>query len=162
MIRQVDISELALCERIYADARDFMRECGNGDQWGVSYPPRERIREDILLGKLYGIYYGDALIGVFYFAVETDPSYAKIYDGEWPSDGEYGVIHRVAISSASRGRGAVGECFNFCKSRISRLRIDTHKDNIPMQSALEKHGFTFCGKLIIARSGERIAYQWDR
>ena len=40
----VDISELALCERIYADARDFMRECGNGDQWGVSYPPKEQQR----------------------------------------------------------------------------------------------------------------------
>lgn len=152
--------ELSACEKIYSDARGFMRECGNGGQWGNSYPPREQIVSDIERGALYGIYELTVLVGVFYFAKEREPSYTDIYSGSWLSDGEYGVIHRVAVSSAARGRGVVRTCFDFCKGMCDSLRIDTHEDNIPMQSALSKAGFVKCGKIMLARGGERIAYQW--
>ena len=44
-------------------------------------------------------------------------------------------------------------------NRFPNLKIDTHEDNIPMQNALARLGFTRCGKVYIARAGERIAYQ---
>lgn len=160
-IRVLDKSSLGDCERIYADAREFMRECGNGGQWGSAYPPREQIESDIDSGKLYGIFDGEPLVGVFYFSVETDPSYAKIYDGEWIDNGEYGVIHRVAVSRCARGRGVARACFDYCKGLCASLRIDTHESNIPMQSALAKAGFTRCGRIMLVRGGERIAYQWS-
>jgi hypothetical protein len=50
-------------------------------------------------------------------------------------------------------------CFDFALSQCKNVKIDTHRDNIPMQRALEKKGFSYCGIIHIANGDERIAYQ---
>ena len=45
------------------------------------------------------------------------------------------------------------------ENNIKSIRIDTHKDNIPMQRALAKHGFIKCGIIHLANGDERIAFQ---
>ena len=46
-------------------------------------------------------------------------------------------------------------CFEICKN----LKIDTHRDNIPMQRALAKHGFRPCGTVYLENGDARVAYQ---
>ena len=37
---------------IYREARQFMREQGNPDQWGEEYPRREMLEQDMKKGEL--------------------------------------------------------------------------------------------------------------
>ena len=85
-----------------------------------------------------------------------DPTYGEI-DGAWLSDGPYCTIHRVA--SRGEAHGLTGEIFHWCMDRCGHLRIDTHADNKPMQRAIEKFGFVYCG-IIKAHDGTpRIAFE---
>lgn len=147
-------------EQIYSMAREFMRSSGNPDQWGATYPPHERIVADIEAGRLYLVMDGEHILAVFYFAVERDATYARITDGAWLDNGEYAVIHRVAV--ARQGRGLARCIFEYCLSQHQSLRIDTHRDNIPMQRALEHFGFSRCGIIFTDDGSERIAYQLVR
>lgn len=159
-IRRAKITDIEAIENIYADAREFMRSAGNGGQWGSAYPPRTLIEEDISLQRLYAAEDDGVLLAAFVFFVGDEPSYAKIYDGEWKSSEPYGVIHRVCVSGFARGRGVVGRIFDYCKALSDNLRIDTHRNNIPMQKALLKSGFEYCGIIELDGGAERLAYQF--
>ena len=142
--------------KIYEGARSFMREQGNPTQWQGGYPYPDVVQSDIQKGQLYVICEENEIYGVFAFIKEDDPDYAKI-DGAWLNSLPYGVIHRVA--SAGKRGGIVADCVEYCLTQINNLKIDTHEDNIPMQKSLERIGFSKCGKVYIARAGERIAFQ---
>jgi hypothetical protein len=46
-----------------------------------------------------------------------------------------------------------------CKAqKIYDLRMDTHRDNQPMQRFLEKKDFEGCGIVFVEDGSERIAY----
>ena len=53
MIRPAKERDLDRILQIYADARVFMREHGNPDQWGTDKPRQERLEADIQKGELY-------------------------------------------------------------------------------------------------------------
>ena len=62
-------------------------------------------------------------------------------------------------SSRGEAHGLTGEIFHWCMDRCGHLRIDTHADNKPMQRAIEKFGFVYCG-IIKAHDGTpRIAFE---
>ena len=157
LIRKTEARDLDAVMDIYAAAREFMRENGNGGQWGDSHPARALIEADIVNRDGYVVEEYGEIIGAFFFKIGEDPTYKVIQDGEWLKDGEYGVIHRIAVKY--HGRGIVGFVYNHCFNIIDNLRIDTHKDNIPMQRSLEKAGFKYCGIIHIDSGDERIAYQ---
>ncbi len=160
IIRAAKAEELFEIENIYSDARAFMRESGNSEQWKNSYPSRELIESDIKNGNLYVCEdVGGALLCVFYYKTGNDKTYEKITMGEWKNDFPYGVIHRIAVSKNSHGKGVAKAVFDYAFSLCGNLKIDTHKDNIPMQRALEKCGFSKCGIIYIESGEERIAYQ---
>ena len=99
------------------------------------------------------------LLGVFYFCVGNDPTYEKIYEGAWQNDDEYGVIHRIAVSRDSHGRGVASFIYSHCFAICKNLRIDTHRDNLPMQKVLKRNGFKYCGIIYLESGAERIAFQ---
>lgn len=157
LIRNTEAHDLEAVMEIYASAREFMRDNGNGSQWGQTHPRRELIEADIENKNGYVVEENDEIVGTFFFKIGEDPTYKVIHGGEWIKDGEYGVIHRIAVKH--HGRGIVGFVYNHCFEIINNLRIDTHKDNIPMQRSLEKAGFKYCGIIHIDSGDERIAYQ---
>ncbi|MBQ2384103.1 MAG: GNAT family N-acetyltransferase [Oscillospiraceae bacterium] len=156
-IRTANTGDLPRILQIYAHARAYMRQQGNHEQWNGNYPPEDLLLEDIRQGHLYLCTDGDQIAGVFYYREGPDPTYLKIYEGSWPDDQPYGVIHRIAV--ADHRKGVASFCFEYGLSRCPRLRIDTHRDNIPMQRSLSKNGFTRCGIILLANGDERIAYQ---
>ena len=155
-VRKATFDDLEEILKIYEGARAFMRKSGNPTQWQGGYPYPEVVKDDIEGGILHVIDEDGELYGVFAFITDEDPDYANI-DGAWLNDLPYAVIHRVA--SAGKKSGMLGVCIEYCLGKANNLKIDTHEDNIPMQNALERLGFTRCGKVYIARAGERIAYQ---
>jgi hypothetical protein len=80
-----------------------------------------------------------------------------IYDGTWLNNEKYGVIHRIEVKY--HGRNIVGFIFNYCYGIIKNLKIDTHRQNLPMQRSLEKNGFKRCSIIYLESGAERIAYQ---
>jgi RimJ/RimL family protein N-acetyltransferase len=155
-IRKTTMSDLEALIEIYAEAREFMRENGNPDQWKDGYPPRDVIERDISTGGARVCVENGKITAAFYFAVERDPTYEKI-DGAWLDDGPYGVVHRVARRRAAKGAGEF--ILNWCFERCGNIRIDTHKDNAPMRKLLEKSGFEYCGIIRILNGSERMAFQ---
>jgi RimJ/RimL family protein N-acetyltransferase len=137
-----------------------MAENGNPNQWGpTQWPPEALLRRDIARGDSYVCVHEDRVVGTFYFICGKDiePTYAEITDGAWLDDSPYGVIHRIAV--ASHGRGVASFCFAYALSQCPNLKIDTHADNLPMQRALEKNGFSRCGIIHLENGEERIAFQ---
>lgn len=157
-IRKAEKKDLADILRIYDHARKFMAQNGNPDQWADKYPSGERIVRDIEEQISYVCTEDRQIRGVFVFFEGEDPTYQVIENGSWRREQSYGVIHRVA--SDGTVRGVAEACFTYCKNQTGYLRIDTHKDNIPMQKVLEKNGFCQCGIIHTEDGSKRIAYDW--
>ena len=156
-IRKAEFGDLDRMMEIYADARAYMRDHGNATQWAGGYPSEGRIREDIMAGESYVCVEDGEILGVFCFFIHKDPTYDVIYEGSWLNDKPYGVIHRIAV--AKHRRGVASFCYEFALSKCPNLRIDTHRDNIPMQNSLKKNGFTRCGIIHLQNGDPRIAFQ---
>ena len=156
-IRLAKREELDRIMGIYDDARRYMRENGNSEQWAGGYPSRDVIENDMGNGFCHVCVDGDEILGVFCYFFGEDPTYRVIEDGAWTNDRPYGVIHRIAV--AAHRRGVASACFAWCYDACGNLKIDTHHDNIPMQRSLEKNGFVRCGIIHLANGDPRIAYQ---
>ncbi len=156
-IRAAAAGEEKRIGEIYEDAKKFQRRTGNMHQWTGAYPGEESAREDIDNGKLYVIEQDGEIHGVFFFDCGIEPTYLKIYDGAWPSDEPYGFIHRIAGDGAVRG--VVRLATEWALTRCSRVRIDTHRDNVVMQRALASAGYQYCGIIYLQSGDERLAFQ---
>ena len=156
-IIKAEAKDLAEILQIYKNARQFMKASGNPDQWGDTYPPKSKVEEDINTQDLYTVTECGKILAVFYFHIGVDETYRVIEDGSWLSDTPYAVIHRVAVNE--QGRGIIRHIFDYCFSIHPNLRIDTHRQNAPMQKSLAKNGFAYCGIIHLPDGSERLAYQ---
>ena len=156
-IRNADLSDLKEIMDIYEYARKFMKQTGNRNQWANKFPPENLIKEDIEKKQLYIIEKSGFICGVFAFIIGNDPTYSIIKNGEWLSYEKYGTVHRVA--SNGKSKGIFIEIITFCESKISHLRIDTHKDNKIMQHLIEKNGFYKCGIIYVTDGTPRFVYE---
>ena len=158
VIRQINKLEVAEANEIYEKAREFMRAAGNTSQWNSAYPGIPDIKAGMEKGFSYVCCDGDEVVATFYFETNADdPTYRKIYEGKWKNDEPYAAIHRIAVKY--HGRGIVDFCIEECFKQFPNLKIDTHKDNIPMQKVLARAGFEYCGIIHLANGDERWAYQ---
>lgn len=157
-IRKSTYADLDRLMEIYHSARVFMRSTGNVDQWTNGYPSRDIVRSDIDLGNSYvGLDEDGEIIMTFAFILGDDPTYGLIENGSWPDSRPYGTIHRLA--SAGKKGGMLKTCVDFCLRHIDTIRLDTHADNHPMQSAALRLGFKPCGIIYCQDGTPRLAYQ---
>ena len=156
-IRTATYDDLPYLMDLFAKARDIMRASGNMYQWNDSYPSEEIVRKDISDAVCHVLCHGDKVIATMAFIPGPDPTYAKIYDGEWMDDTPYYAIHRIAVCEP--GHNAAERLFDWAFQRTSSIRIDTHKDNVIMHHILNKQGFTHCGKILLANGDPREAFQ---
>ena len=157
-IRKATPVDLCRLMEIFDAARRFMAKTGNPNQWINGYPQRGLIADEISNGHCYACENPEGkTVGTFCFVPSPDPNYARIEKGAWLNDKPYHVIHRIASDGSEKG--IFQACINWCASRDSNLRADTHADNKIMQHLLEKNGFTRCGIIYVANGTPRIAYQ---
>ena len=138
------------------------------DQWQKGYPNEAVWVSDVETGISWVAVENGEVLGAFMFSSAPEESYAEI-DGAWLTEGTaYGSLHRVCVAEESKGRGVAGELFRhgFALAKqagLPSVRIDTHEGNLPMRRALEKAGFTFCGKITLIGGSEdgdpRLAYE---
>ena len=161
-IRKTTLSDVDAAEKIYEEAKKFMRSAGNLTQWSKGSPNRESILTDISDGVSYVCEEDGDILAIFMFCVGDDATYGYIESGAWLDDEPYAVIHRIAVSDRARGKGVASFVFAKCFETFPNLKIDTHKDNVPMQNALLKAGFLRCGTIYLPDGESRIAYQKNK
>ena len=161
MIRMAKEADIPHILAIYDSARAFMHTHGNPTQWAGNYPALADIQKDLATNSLYVSCGEDGTVhGVFALVTTGDPNYAAIYDGAWLSDRPYAAIHRIA--SDGKERGLFRQAVAFVRKNHDHIRIDTHKDNLPMQNAILREGFSYRGIIHIADGSPRNAYEWER
>ena len=157
-IRKAQPGELDAIMNVYACAKRFMEEHGNKKQWtGDDAISRERIGAMLEDGHLYVGEEDGEIRFVFAYILGKDPTYQVITDGAWLNSEYYGTVHRLA--SAGTAKGVVKAVSDWALEQCPNLRIDTHHDNVVMQNAVTKAGFTRCGIIYLANGDPRIAYQ---
>ena len=158
IIRKAISSEVADIMRVIEAAKGIMRSSGNMHQWVDGYPSESVILSDIEREVGYVVVDDTKIVGYFAFIPSPDPTYAKIYQGEWSDDIlPYHVIHRIA--SYPDVHNIFRDIIDYCYAIDTNLRVDTHRDNTIMQHNLLKHGFTYCGIIYLLSGDERLAYQ---
>ncbi len=138
------------------------RRKDGSDQWQNGYPNPETVANDIENG--YGfVLVKDEKVAAYCALIENnEPAYDKI-DGKWLSDGDFMVVHRVAVAKDFSGKGVAAILFQHIENHtvaqnIFSIKVDTNFDNTVMLRILEKLSYTNCGKVQLA-SGERFAFE---
>ena len=157
LIRKASLSDVPEIVRIYASAREKMKEEGNPTQWGDYYPPKGLVEKDIEEGNLCLVISNGRPCAVFAFIVGEDPTYLKIKGRGWLSSSPYGTIHRLASDGSAKGVFAL--VLSYCLALCPHIRMDTHEKNKAMRHLALKHGFIECGVIRVRDGTPRIAFE---
>lgn len=150
---------------IIEDAKALLKSL-NIDQWQNGYPNQTQIENDIANKESFVVLNIDnQIIATTMFSLKGEPTY-KIIEGKWliSETEKYGVIHRMATAAAFRKSGIAQFIFEhfheFLKQQnIRSLKIDTHQENLGMQSLVKKLGYQYCGIIYTNYGDKRLAFE---
>lgn len=148
---------------IIGQAQAYLKDQGV-DQWQDGYPNREVIKSDINYGYSYAFLENNQLIGTAAVSFDIEESYKVIHEGKWITEGDYAVIHRIAVEKNCKGLGMAASMIHhieqLCLEKgVTSIKIDTHEDNLSMQKMLGKNNFKYCGVIYLEDGSKRLAYE---
>ncbi|AEB76384.1 GNAT family N-acetyltransferase [Clostridium botulinum] len=149
--------------KIIKQAQDYFKEQGI-DQWQNNYPNVETISSDIANKESYVLLKDNNIVATAAVSFSKETTYDSIYDGEWISNSEYVVVHRIAVDNNYKGLGLSSEIIKnvekLCLSQnVHSIKIDTHEENLSMQKLLKKNKFQYCGVIYLEDKSKRIAFE---
>lgn len=167
-IKLVPINDMPDILNITEQAKKLLKKNGS-QQWQQGYPNEECYIEYIKKEQLYGIYENNKLVAFGAYLIGIDNNYIEI-QGKWsiPVNDKDMSIHTIAVSENHHGKKYGQKILEYGieyarqKGCIS-VKVDTHKNNIPMQKIIEKTGFIYKGIIKIIRDkleNERLAYEY--
>ena len=164
-IRLSTLNDVPSIMEIIEDAKELLASL-KIDQWQNGYPNAEQVKNDIKKGESFVVINDENLvIATSMFTTNSEPTY-KIIDGNWLVDENetYGVIHRLATSKKHRKIGIAEFIFNefhqqLKDKNVQSLKIDTHEDNLGMQSLIKKLGYSYCGIIYTSYNAKRLAFE---
>lgn len=138
------------------------RKADGSNQWQDGYPNPEIIAQDIEKGIGYVLTDGETILGYSAVLINDEPEYDNL-QGEWLTNGDFVVFHRVAIAEGYIGQNLSKKIIDFIEAfalgnNIHSLKADTNHDNFAMMKIFEKAGFVFCG-IVHFRGSPRRAYE---
>lgn len=139
------------------------RKADGSDQWQDGYPNPTVIDNDIEKGSAYVLTDGgDTVIGYCSLLINDEPAYADI-KGNWITNGDFVVFHRVAISEKHTGKGLAQKMLKYIEefalqNNIRSIKADTNFDNTAMLKIVEKMGYKYCGEVYF-RGSARKAFE---
>ena len=146
--RQAKISDLDQIVEIIELSKKYLKET-KVDQWQDGYPAKEDLRRDIENRNSYVLTNKDEIVATTVISLDGESTYNSIFNGEWITNEDYIVMHRVAVHDKYKGKGIFKELIKEAESLalnkgISSIKIDTNRDNISMQRAVVKNDFKRC------------------
>ena len=165
-IIQSTLADIPRIIEIIDDAKSLLASL-HINQWQNGYPNAEQIENDINNGESYVIVNDkNTIVATTMFTTRPEPTYKKVIDGKWLIDEAipYGVIHRLAVGKEYRGLGLAKYIFTEVHQKLERqniksLKIDTHEDNLGMQSLIKKMGYDYRGIIYTSYGAKRLAFE---
>ena len=77
-------------------------------------------------------------------------------------NGFYICVHRISVDNEYKGKGLASTILDQVVAMYPdyhSVRMDTHHDNLSMQSFLTKYGFKYCGEITLKSGALRRAYE---
>ncbi|MFV0566272.1 MAG: GNAT family N-acetyltransferase [Flavobacteriaceae bacterium] len=138
------------------------RKADGSQQWQDGYPNPEIIRHDIEKQTGFVLTEKNTIVGYVSIDINSEPAYDAI-EGNWLTNTDYVVFHRIAISEKHTGKGLAKKILkhieDYAKSNtISSIKADTNFDNPAMLTLFKKYGYTYCGEVYF-RNSPRKAYE---
>ncbi|MFV8393172.1 GNAT family N-acetyltransferase [Flavobacterium sp. LB2P6] len=159
--RKAELSEIAPIWKILQQAILRRKEDGS-TQWQDGYPNPDVVQKDIEKGEGFVLVDGETIIGYSAVLINDEPAYETI-EGKWLTNGDFVVLHRVAISEKYLGKGLAKMILKYIEefavsNNIYSVKADTNFDNIAMMKIFESSGYTYCGEVYF-RGSPRKAYE---
>jgi GNAT superfamily N-acetyltransferase len=160
-LRKANFSEIILIWEILQQAIEQRRQDGS-EQWQNGYPNQQTVYDDITNGYGYVITDNNLIIAYAAIIFGIEPAYNEI-TGQWLTNGDYVVVHRVATSNSVKGQGVATKLFKLLEDlaiehNVFSIKVDTNFDNIPMLKLFEKLGYSYCGEIFFG-GASRKAYE---
>lgn len=138
------------------------RKEDGSSQWQDGYPNPDTVTDDINSQSGFVLLDDERVMAYVAIKINDEPAYDDIV-GEWQTNGDYIVIHRVAVAEAYLGKGMATQLFvsaeDFAKSKgIYSIKVDTNFDNLPMLHIFNKLDYQYCGKVYFS-GAERKAFE---
>src|SRR5207342_488979 len=108
-LRKANFSEIIPIWEIIQQAIEQRKQDGS-EQWQNGYPNEQTVYDDITNGCAYVLVDNNVIIAYADIIFGVEPAYKNI-KGEWLTNDDYAVIHRVATSNAVRGKGIATHLF---------------------------------------------------
>ena len=161
ILRKAQIPEAEIIWQILQQAIERRRKDGS-NQWQDGYPNLEVVKTDISLGKGYVLEIDNAIAAYAALVFNDEPAYKEII-GDWLTNDDFLVIHRVAVSNDFLGKGIAVLLFQklegFAKeNQVFSIKVDTNFDNLAMLHILEKLDYQYCGEVYF-RGSARKAFE---
>ncbi len=155
---KIDMNNFEEVKPLYKKAIEFMHSFGNTTQWTDDESFFDEIRFALNSGSSYKMTNKDGeIVCVFALFKGPDPMYGKIVRGSWIDEKPYYSIHKLASTFTTHG--LFKEVLYFAFNFTDTIRIDTHKDNVPMKKAIIRNGFDYCGVVFAPDGTERVVFQ---
>ena len=152
-----DISQMM---RLIQQAQSYFKRNGI-DQWQDGYPNEETIEKDIENNEAYVLEEDGVILGTCMVTIHGEPAYNRI-EGKWILNCPYICVHRIAVDNEYKGKGLASTILDQVVAMYPdyhSVRMDTHHDNLSMQSFLTKYGFKYCGEITLKSGALRRAYE---
>ncbi len=138
------------------------RKNDGSNQWQDGYPNLEVVKKDIEKESGYVLTEGKTIVGYIAVLINDEPAYEKI-EGEWLTNDDFVLFHRVAIAENYLGKGLAKMMINYIedfalKNKIKSIKADTNFDNDAMLNIFEKIGYKYCGQVYL-RGNPRRAFE---
>lgn len=159
--RKAELSEQASIWKILQQAI-LRRKKDGSNQWQDGYPNPDAVEKDIKKGEGFVLVHGKTIIGYSAVIINDEPAYAKI-EGNWLTNTDFVVLHRVAIAEKYLGKGLAKliiqkiEAFAL-SNNIYSIKADTNFDNFAMIQIFKSSGYMYCGEVYF-RGSPRMAYE---
>lgn len=159
--RKAEISDKEIIWEIVQQSIERRRIDGS-EQWQNGYPNEQTVESDISKKFGFVLTVNDEIAVYVALIFNDEPAYSSI-EGAWLTNGEFVVIHRVAVSEKFAGQGLAKKLFDvieeYVKSQnVHSIKVDTNYDNLAMLKILEAKGYTYCGEVLL-NSGMRKAFE---
>lgn len=138
------------------------RKADGSEQWQDGYPNMQVAESDIQKGVGYVLTDGETIQGYTAILINDEPAYAGI-KGNWLTNDDFVVFHRVAIAEEYIGKGLAKKMLQFIETfaianNIYSIKADTNFDNTAMLKTFDKMGYAYCGEVWF-RGNPRRAYE---
>lgn len=159
--KRATLKELDIIWLIIQSAIERRKKDGS-NQWQDGYPNLSVLENDITNRNGFVLIDANEIVGYCAILINDEPEYERII-GNWITNSDFIVYHRVAIAEEHLGKGYAKTMMHFIEefaleNGISSIKVDTNFDNLAMLKLFSDFEYEYCGEVYF-RGSPRKAFE---